>query len=256
MLGYARAACQVNSSPHLPASISFRMFDRSVLYANQPRQTVSVLLWACQLDSVVTDRFLGFLTASLFARDAQLYTVDGQAMSNNAITARVLMTITSIVSSFVHKHGSISSEQLTSTAHLLLQWLERKAEAVQIHRDILFCGSGGGEFLNPLEVSVCAAVWQALFRIILVLQMHHDSMLPLLERVNSLAGSELMSALTLVNDAVWCEFSEAFVDDCQVLAEARKRTASSLKASRSRRQRESLRLCPFKVDCFDTYEPL
>ena len=229
------------------------MFDKSVLNANQPRKTVQVLLKACQLDGVVTDRFLGFLTASLFARDAQLNSLSEEAefvRSNNAMDARVLMSLAAIMSSFCARHGQISSTQQSTTAHLLLQWLERKAEALEIYHDAVF--SKNGDFLNPFEVSICAAVWQALLSIVLIVPEHESH--PLLERINALAPSLLISALTLVNEATWSQFTLKF--DCSVLAEAKTKFLTSIKASRQRRQRESLQKCIFKADGYGSYAPL
>ncbi len=200
----------------------------------------------------MTDRFLGFLTASLFARDAQLSSLHVETnvvRSNNALDARVLMSLAAITASFCAKHGQISAAQQSSTAHLLLQWLERKAEALEIYHDALFSKNGG--FLNPFEASVCAAVWQALLSIILHEWSGNDD--SLLERINELAGSPLLSALTLIDEAIWSQFCLKF--DCHVLKEAKINFWSSVKASRHRRHRESLQKCLFKVDAYDSYAP-
>ncbi len=238
---------------HFSANCS-RMFDKTILHANQPRKTIQILLKACQLDSVVTDRFLGFLTASLFARDAQLSCFDEDAdgiMSNNSMDARVLMTISAIICCLCARHGQISPAQQASTAHLLLQWLERKSQVLDLFHDALF--TRNGDYLNPFEVSVCASLWQALLSI--MLHLADGDELPLLERINTLARSGLISALTLVNEAILNQFSSKFAPRIEAVNEELAKFLASIKASRQRRQRESLQHCLFKTDSYDTYAP-
>ena len=203
---------------------------------------------------MVTDRFLGFLLASLYARDAQLSHADPDAnvscLANNSMQANALMTVSALIADFVIRFTSLSANQLQLTVNLLLEWLERKAEAIDVYREVLCVPKGG--YLNPVEVSVCAAVLQATLRVCCRApeEMHSE----ISRRIDVLLTGQISIALAPIDSYVVSEFSTVFT--LNSLQTVRNELLNSLKTPRRRRERESLATCTFITDQFSSYRPL
>lgn len=213
-----------------------------------------MIFWSiCLLDEVVADRFLGFLLASLYARDAQLSHADpdsnASCLLNNSLQANALMTVSALIADFMVNFPSLSTSQLQLTINLLLEWLERKAEAIEVYREVLCVPKGG--YLNPVEVSVCAAVIQATLRVSCRApeEMHSE----ISRRVDVLISGQISLSLALIESEVVDEFSAIFT--LNSIQSIRNELLSSLNAPRRRRERESLATCTFISDQFSTYRP-
>ena len=210
--------------------------------ALQPVHTCKIVLWSCQLNPQVVGRFLGFLTSLLFARDAQLCVIDpnGQAvnLANNSMGARVLMTAACMLSRFI---PFCTGEQRKSCLMLLLQWLERKTEAVSVYRQAVYVAEA--DYLNPIEVSICAAVWMAALRLL-----RAEDEQDVLGRLLRVAKGDLQVALAVIED-------EEIGAASPLVLEQKKALMAGLAQSKRRREQRAIQNCSFKTESYASYQP-
>lgn len=155
-----------------------RTFERNILPAFRPRFTQFLLFYAASCDQMVAERFLGFLVACLFARDAQLSHAGSHGSSgnrpsspsiigNSSSQVAILTTAAAFIGSFVARAKFLAPPLVRATLELLLDWTARKREALHVYN--VPVDSRGRT--SHAESSIFAAIVQAA---ILVLFALHD----------------------------------------------------------------------------------
>ena len=107
-------------------------FEKNLLTAAKPKFVQFLMFYAASKDIFVTDRFLGSLLASLFARDVQLSarTQSPKSLNNSPAQLKLIRITSSFLSSFVTRSKFLTDIQLQSVTELLLEWIGRKVEAL------------------------------------------------------------------------------------------------------------------------------
>lgn len=134
-------------------------FEKKIL-THKSRYAQFLIYFASSYDAVISDRFLGLLLASLFAKDLQLSSSNNNNTNslkvNTKQSAMALATTAAFIGSFVQRASSsfLSSDQINSTVELLLEWIGRKIEAIEHFST------------SQLEIGILASVTQSLLIIL------------------------------------------------------------------------------------------